>query len=385
MTGQSLFRSPLVRRAGGVTLVELVVALAIGAILALAMSAVFVRVIESRTEIDRTGQKLENGRYAMDVLGEEIRLAGYYGGYRPPSVTSVAGGAANWQRPSPCETAVASLGWTWVDTATAAMVPVPIMGFEGHPGANLTSSGDLAGCAASLPNYRTGTDVLVVRRVSTVEVIPGSGAVVGAAPYLQVSACNGDLQDFVFAAGSATSSFSLKRGDAALGSPICLQTNPVTGMRQFFVKMYYVATCDVCTSPADNIPTLKEVSLDVVGGALAMSAPRSLVPGIENLHVDFGLDTSGDGAVDSAGTENYRESTTTPMSAAPFNWQDVMAVRVFVIARDLQPTNGYTDTKVYKLGNEDVNPPANSPFKRRVFSSVFRLPNLVGRREREGT
>lgn len=363
------------RRSSGVTLVELLIAMAIGTVLSLAMSAVFVKVIESRTEIDRTGQKLENGRYAMEVLGEEIRLAGFYGGYRPPSVT---GGTASWQTPSPCETAIASLGWGWNGPAAPPSVPVPIMAFEGH-GTTLTATGVLS----CLSNYRTGTDVLVVRRLSTTELAPGSGAVSSNAPYLQVSACNGDTQDFVFGAGSATGSFVLKRGDAAMGSPICLQSNPATGIRQFFVKIFYVATCDVCSPSSDSVPTLKEVTLDAAGGALAMTT-RSMVPGIEDLHVDFGVDddTSKDGSIDlEASGGNYRDSNAT--AAPSFNWQDVMAVRASVIARDLQPTNGYVDAKTYRLGNVDVSPPSNSPFKRRVFSSVFRLPNLVGRRERE--
>jgi type IV pilus assembly protein PilW len=77
-----------------------------------------------------------------------------------------------------------------------------------------------------------------------------------------------------------------------------------------------------------------------------------------------------------------------PCTAAQLS--NVVAVRIYVLARSRDTTPGYTDTKSYCLG--DLNPngscpaanqiaAANDSYKRHVFSSTMRLINVSGRRE----
>ena len=57
------------------------------------------------------------------------------------------------------------------------------------------------------------------------------------------------------------------------------------------------------------------------------------------------------------------------------------AVRIWVLARSRDETAGYTDTKEYILAGESYGP-YNDGFKRHVYTTTVRLPNISGRRER---
>jgi type IV pilus assembly protein PilW len=59
---------------------------------------------------------------------------------------------------------------------------------------------------------------------------------------------------------------------------------------------------------------------------------------------------------------------------------NVVAAKVYVLARSLEVTPGYTDTKTYQLGSTTINP-LGGGFKRHVFSTTVRLVNPSGRRE----
>ena len=58
------------------------------------------------------------------------------------------------------------------------------------------------------------------------------------------------------------------------------------------------------------------------------------------------------------------------------------AIRIYVLARSREPTPGYTDTKTYSVGRADNAPAFNDGFKRHVYSTTVRLPNVAGRRGR---
>jgi len=69
-----------------------------------------------------------------------------------------------------------------------------------------------------------------------------------------------------------------------------------------------------------------------------------------------------------------------PAVNTPLGWQNVMAVKVWVLARDLDSTTGYTNNRTYVLGGESVGP-FNDPVRRNVFASTIRVVNPAGARE----
>ena len=73
----------LQRKAGGLSLVELMVAVAISLVILAALVALFVNTSRSNREFARANSMIENGRLAVQVLESDVIHAGYWGTYVP--------------------------------------------------------------------------------------------------------------------------------------------------------------------------------------------------------------------------------------------------------------------------------------------------------------
>lgn len=333
----------------GLSLVELMISLTIGLVLLTGITTLIVQQSATRNELEKSSRQIENGRYAMQVLRDDIEHAGFYGEYSPP-ITAI------YTTPDPCDftdntaniSTTGNLGWI-NNSITTPTLPVPIFGYAGA-----ASTPAPVTCAALVTNYQPNTDILVIRRTATDSPIAAASAVAGNT-YLQVSRCSTDTRPFVL----GTSGFTLYQRDCLpLPGPGTLAT-----LRNYVVHIYYISSCSVCGT--DTIPTLKMV--EFINDTQTV---YPLVEGIENMQFDYGVDTTGsDGSPDSY--------TTAPTVA---NWQNVMAVRVNLLARNNDPTTGYTDTKTYTLGATAVAA-ANDSYKRHVYSQLVRAINPSGRRE----
>lgn len=346
----------------GVTLVELLVVLAIGAIIATAMASLFAQSSTTREQVARTSQRIENARYALDSIAEDIRLAGYYGDLWPVGGTTYQTDITD--SANPCITALADIQaqWTWdAGPPSLATVPVPVIGLEGH-GATYTLPD---GCNTALPNIKAGSDIIALRRASTNAVAPASLSGTGAIALqvsTQTSLCPKEAGLVV---DNNPTNLSLHRAD-----PGCSQA---AAARPLIVHIYYVASCNNCSGSGDGMPTLKVAEL--VNGAFVA---RSVAPGIDHLHIEYGLDHDGDGGVD-----EYRIPTnhdTKLDDAASREWFDVMSAKVFVLARDPEGSPGHTDSQTHALGTKTVAAFGDN-IKRSVSSTTVRLVNMSGRRE----
>jgi len=339
----------------GFSLVELMISITIGLILLLGLVTLLVNSSASHTEMQKSSAQIENGRYATQLLTEDIRLAGYYGEYSPTGY-NVPG--------KPCVAAV---------TPVAPNMPSPV-------GYTLPA---VAGDFACLPNRLTGTGVLVLRRVQTVAATVSPITTIAGATYLQVSQCSTDSNTtpfkFLAADASPAGEFTFRKMD-------CDSTKPAA-LRKFVVHIYYISSCNLCDgSETPPIPTLK--MFEYVNGA-ALDRLDALVEGIEDMRFDYGIDADNDGSPDSYVTDT--DTTSTPrLVGTPANWANVMAVRINLLARNILPTAGYNDTKVYCMGIPNVNGtcpnaekvgPFNDTYKRHEFTSLVRVENPSARRE----
>ena len=140
-------------------------------------------------------------------------------------------------------------------------------------------------------------------------------------------------------------------------------------------KFLTICFCIECEDlPVDLLKTLMRGEL---GAGTFTIVP--IAEGVQNLQLQYGLDT----AVPTTGTPAvYTADPNTYLGCAPANcvsnWRDVVSVKVYVLARNLTPTQGYQDTKTYTLG---VTPVAafGDGFKRHMYSTVAVLYNTVGR------
>ena len=346
-------RFPTRKRLHGFSLVELMVALAIASILLGALAVMFVNTSNARGDIDRASRQVESGRYAMQVLSDEIRHAGWYGELaNPPAL-----GAGVVTLPDPCDSSTAGV---------QASVGIPLQGYAGASAAANLDAGKLA-CIGTAAGYKPNTAVLVVRRASTATPIAG---VTASSFNIQASGCPGDLARYVLDSDTNAGNFTLHTNTAPGCFPIT--TAPTAPITPYFVRIFFISTCsnaDCTAADADSIPTLKRI--DITPGAA--SAPIAIVDGIENLQFDYGIDTTaapGDGSADV-----YKNA---PLTLA--EWQNVMTAHIYLLARNLEPSSGFVDTKSYVLGSVPVNPP-NDAYRRHAYTQLVRVYNPSQHRE----
>jgi len=347
----SRFRTQGTRRSmAGVSLIELMIAVTLGLMVLATLASVFANSSRTRTEIDRTSRQIENGRFAMELLGNELRLAGFYGELAVNVVTTPPpGGTA---LPDPCSTDV--------NVWKQAML-VHVQAYD-NGAAKPT-------CIPS--NWKANTDIVVVRRAATCEAgVAGCPASVNSRPYVQVAKCSTEtaLVATTWAMAQGNSTFNLHLRDCAT----------LAGIRQYFVYIFYIATDN---GQGTAIPTLTRLEFTGTGFTTV-----PLVEGIEELNLEWGVDNNADGAPDiyTADPSNYTYTGCGACSALD-NWQRVVTGRITLLARNTEPSNNYTDNKTYTLGlDSGGNPVTVTPgdaYHRHAYTSLVRIVNVSERKD----
>ena len=318
---------------------ELMVSLAIGLVLVAGLATLFADSSQTGAEIDKSMRQIENGRYAVDLLSENIGITGYYGELVRDGLTVATPDVANL-----CSTAITSLGW---DNA-ASTIPAAVTGLTATQAAALSC----------LSNYKTGTAALVLRHVDTSTVVAGTST--NGSAYLQTSRCSNDPTATKFVFSTALTDFTLRD----------LNCTTVNAVRRYVVRIYYIASCNECGG-IDTIPTLKRVEL--VGNQMVVSP---LVEGIEEVTFDYGFDTNNDG-----GPEIYRSGLSGVAATADNDWNNVVGIRMQLLSRTTETSTGFVDGKTYNMGLAGTRGPFNDAYKRRAYTVTVRINNVAGPRE----
>ena len=368
----------------GFSLIELMTALTIGMLLLMGLASVFVNTSQSYRELKKTSEQIENGRYAIELLSQDVRHAGFYGEFAKLP-------AAPASLPDPCSAPSDALVTDTVNNFLALPVQV-------YPAGSLTTRPSVpTACAALLPNANLmpGSDIVVVRRADTNAV---SGTVTGNVYYLQATSSTADLQ--LGSAGAITNlqnarrqASTLVRRDlsvAATGVPAQFP-QIAAAIRLYRTHIYFVAPCSVpaggvvssvCTGNADDqgkpIPTLKRLEL----GAGGLFSIVPLTEGIEALRFEAGLDTApgvvdpGTGFIGDGNPDSYSHSTTLTAT----DMTNLVAARIYVLARNTETTTGYVDDKAYTMGTVTTAATGDA-YRRHVYGTETRIANQAGRRE----
>jgi len=361
------YRARNAARTSGFTLLELMIALAIGVVVLGGLLSFFSNSSSAFTELKKSAEHTVNGSMAMWVLTQDINHAGYYGEFYalPPAGTAL---------PDPCLTAPADI---------YSALAFPVQGYD-VPVASPPLS------CLSTANYLPGTDILVVRYAEYTPLAPTDVADTGEV-YLQGTS---NLAEVQIGRGNAVGNFM---ADGTTPADIFQKDGATAAnIRKLAVHIYFIARCSVpadggdnCTGASDDggspIPTLKRLELTAVAGVPGWRI-SPLVEGVRNLQIDYGIDNApalqnsttnqrGDGAPD----------TYTALPATPLDWTNVVSVRLNFIAQSTQLTASYVDTKTYNLGLASLPPgaPFSYPdaFKKHLFVGSARLNNVSGRRE----
>ncbi|WP_296810956.1 PilW family protein [Thiocapsa sp.] len=315
----------------GFTLIELMIAMTIGVFLLGTLALVLSNNSRTRYEIEKSIGQIQNARYAMQMITDDLSNAGFYGEALIPA------GAA---LPSLCPTAAN------LDAARS------------HPVQGADNIAAVPQACTAIGAVLIGNDLLAVRRTSTCAVDdPDCDAFVEGLPHLQQPACASDCLDPPncspwIATNRAALTARVRSCTAGAHAPIY----------RLYSRLYYLAPSN---RPNDGIPTLKRAELTAAGYTVT-----PIAEGIEHLHFEYGIDNDGGGEPD-----EYLEEI-----VDPGNWQDVVAVRVHLLVRNATPTHGHLDDRTYHLGQEVVEAPGDA-YKRQAYSTTVRLNNVAGRRE----
>jgi len=281
----------------------------------------------SATQDEEISRVLENGRFVMRHLGRELAMAGFWGKYLDIDLAT--------------NHLLALVGQDCGDTIVDWVKAYDAIEFI-----NNATVAQVAANHECLPSARieVGSDVIALKRTADAETADAD--IVLGQMYMRSNGANAQF----FLGGT-------------FGTPPALGGTETNWA--YFPYVYYVR--DYSVNVGDGIPTLCRAYLSV--NILPNMTNECLVEGIENIQIEFGVDTDSDFVA------NYYQAT--PTAAEVTN---AVSARLYVMARSVNTVPGYTNDKTYTMGSTTV-PAANDGFYRRVFSSTILLrnpANLVG-------
>ena len=331
-----------INRNYGLSLVELMVAMTISAILMLGLTQIFKANKESYNVQDENTRMQENGRFAFNLLMTDIRRAGYFGGNA--NISDITGTESISTPAQDCLTS---------DNSWGRMLERPIYGLNDTN--NDTTTGDnYTGCIPD-SDYLRG-DILVTRYTK--------GESVTAATLAQASNANR-----LYIRSSLFVGRLFKATDEADTNNEVLETP--NAVHELASNAYYVGpsgrNCRFKDAANKDIPIpalFREV-LDNNG----LPVKEEVSSGIEHIQFQYGVDSNGDFSVNRYYNANSLSNDT---SVSP-NWTEVVTVRLWVLVRADCPSSKYTNTNTYTMGDVSYTP--NDNFKRQLYHTTVSTRN----------
>ena len=316
------------RQQAGLTLVELMVALAIGSFLILGAVQIYNQSRQAFAVNESIARVQETAQFAMDTIEADLRMASNWGrNSRGLAVEgrSIAGDPNPTGLPQPA--GLCTPDW-------ALNLALPIDGVNNGYG---------LGCAAT-NGSQANSDVVTIRRASV-----NPAPLEGGRLQIQTTRIQGEL----FADGAIPGAFS--PADSAT--------------HNLLVSSYYVSPNSTLIA---GVPTLRRHRL--IGGGLA--GPRivdeEVAPGIENLQLQLGIDVDQDNTVDryvNPGADIYN-----PAAAGYIPGARVMTARIWMIVRSVDFEAGVADGNDYRPGDVVLGV-QNDSFRRMQVSKTILLRN----------
>lgn len=322
-------------RQKGFTLVELLVALGVGAVLLLGLATLFSQNKRSFLNNEDIARLQEDGRFALEELARDIGAAGFF---------------AELIDPSSVETVEASLSGA-PDCGVPAAPPTPWIYTVNQGGLinnamAIVDNATGAAAGASFPcinggEVAPGSDVIAIKRVAGAP----SPATAAARVYIRENGTRG----IVF------------QNPANIAPPLPAPNRDW----EYTPRIYFVRS--YAEAPGDGIPTLCRKVL--TPGTPPTLRDECIAQGVESVQLEFGIDTDNNGSVNAY--------VANPTAA---QLEQLAAVRIYVLARSVRPDPSYVNPKTYQMSNEPAFTPADG-FYRRVFASTILVRNVNNLRQ----
>lgn len=341
------------RRSRGFSLIEIMVAMALGILLLSGVLAVFVSSRATYETTDQLSRVQDNGRFALDTLLRDVRSAGYLGCSRRGPLTSTLGSPDDLQ---------------W-DFALA------VQGFDaqGEDWLPALDKDELATAMDEEP--AAGNDVLVVHSprgdfVESVRVIEGSlmSATTDAIPTDDITESRLQAGDIVQISDCNARSIFQVQGNAAgvitHGIVGADAENNLPGNTSDDLGHAYTDAAELVALQS-SVYYISKASSPASGTSLwrrgsGIGAPEEIAAGIENMQLLFG-EADGSDLL-------YRPADEVT------DWAQVKSVRVALLVRSISQYGTDVDNGTYQLLDTSVEAPGDRHL-RQVFTTTIGIRN----------
>lgn len=321
--------APYMRGQRGLTIVELMIALLLGLFVIGGVIFVFAGSKRSYTETEQQTRIAENGRFAVQMLESELRLAGFFGESNAADVDPDGSlGAVNADCGSPAQAYD-------VDNFLAVL--------------RASSAGAAITCVTdAVP----ASDVIVVKSVRALPLSDGvrddtsdddgtidaPNVLSGQLTYVISNPLKGVLFD------GADTPPSISEGGTVPGGTAW----------EYRFQVFYAR--------AGNPPQLARKTLSWNGTGMSV-VTENLVEGVEQMRLRIGIDSNDDGEADRFVTAD----------AAGIDWSTVSALELNLLVRGADIDAAYTDARTYDLAGLSLTP--GGKYRRTLVSKAVSLRN----------
>ncbi|NQZ81814.1 MAG: PilW family protein [Colwellia sp.] len=303
----------------GFTLVEIFVALGIGLALLAGVLSIFVSMKTTSKETSTAGELQENARFALSILSDDILRQDFWGDY-----TGTLDSGALQSIPGPPSGDCSGEG---INNAT---FPTAAGNFRTLWGATVISK-SMMGC---INDAKLSSDLIQLKRVVSNPVTVTS------------------VNNFYLVT-------NLNDGAVFSGAGV-IPTVYNSRIWEYQHHIYYVREE---TQGSNKVPVLMQ-------GRLTNSMTFDpIIDGIEMIRFMYGVDSSGDGIVNAF---IAADSMTDPFWNNANN-SNILAIKVYVLARSILPDHKYDNDNTYQIG--DISVSFNDNYRRLLLSSTITLYN----------
>jgi len=320
----------LTEKQSGMTLVELLVALAIGSFLMIGAVQVYNQSRQAFVINESIARVQETAQFAMDTVEADLRMASNWGQHSRG--TAIEGASVLGNANPNGLAAPATCGAAW-----ALDLARPVVGTN--------NAYSLTCPATGTGGAQANSDVVTTRRATVAPT-----GLSGAPGRLQIQTTR--IQGTLFDTGVLPPGYTAAESET----------------HDLLVNSYYVAAS---SDLIPGVPTLRRKSLAQVGGAMTIT-DQEVAPGVENMQLQFGVDVDDDNTVDRY--VNPGDAILTPGVAGYIPGSRVITARIWLVVRGIGIETGLQDNVNYAPGDIGLGT-YNDSIRRMQVSKTILLRN----------
>lgn len=345
----------------GMSLIELMIALLIGLLLSAAIITVYISNKKTFWDTEAAASLQENSRFAMKLIANDLRLAGFYGGsdYKVIERDIVAGGGGDVDGDGvvdlddaayvdplgsslSCKRGTIETEYEYERSIWIATVSEADDGSDVGTGVRDGLPDCLAG--KSIPAFinQVGSTVLFVKHTAPT-------------PHDPLTDTDGN-KTYIISSLDIAGHFDGVNSTALASHITAASRYPDGGIWEYMYHAYYIS------KPQNKVfPQLKRMSLKNNTWSV-----ETVADGIEDIQFELGLDTTGDGAANAY-----------VVAGSTIPWEQVVSAKIYLLAQATTSDISFDDARTYEYPGRTYNPSDKNRHKyhRKLYETTVTLFN----------